>query len=77
MTVRYAQIIAHLKIPPYPTYSDYYSLAINLATSRVFQSFIYFRSVLFAGANVIFKWQIMIKLRHASRFFYIVQVSLT
>ena len=29
MTVRYAQLIAHLKIPPYPTYYDYYSLAIK------------------------------------------------
>ena len=30
MTVRHVQIIAHLKYPPYPTYSDYYSLAIKL-----------------------------------------------
>ena len=29
MTVRYAPIIVHLKIPPYPTHSDYYSLAIK------------------------------------------------
>ena len=29
MTVRYAQLIAQLKIPPYPTQSDYYSLAIK------------------------------------------------
>ena len=29
MAVRYAQIIVHLKIPPYPTHSDYYSLPIK------------------------------------------------
>ena len=29
MTVRYAQIFAHLKIPPYHTHSDYYGLAIK------------------------------------------------
>ena len=29
MIVRYAQDFAHLKIPPYPTHSDYYSLAIE------------------------------------------------
>ena len=28
-------------------------------------------------AKVIYKWQILIKLRHASRFFCIVQVALT
>ena len=28
--MRYAQTIANLNIPPYPTYSDYYSLAIKL-----------------------------------------------
>ena len=32
MTVRYAQIIAHLKIPPYPTHSYYSSLAIKFNT---------------------------------------------
>ena len=29
MTVRYAQSFAHLKILPYLTHSDYYSLAIT------------------------------------------------
>ena len=74
MTVRDALIIAYLKIPPYPTNSDYYSLAIN-STSWVFQSFIYFRLVLFAGVNVINKSQMLIKLLRASRFFCFVNVS--
>ena len=30
MTARFAQIIGHLKIQPYPTHSDYYNLAIKL-----------------------------------------------
>ena len=30
LTIRYAQIIAHLKLWKYPTHSDYYSLAIKI-----------------------------------------------
>ena len=73
MTVRYAQSIAHLKILPYPTHFDYYSLPIKFNIL----SCIHFRLVLFAGANVIYKWQILIKLRRASRFVCNVQVTLT
>ena len=41
MTVRYGQIIVHLKIPPYPTHSNYYSLAIkfNILSLSVFYLF--------------------------------------
>ena len=41
LTVCYAPIIAHLKMPPYPIRSDYYSLAIkfnNLSLSKFYLS---------------------------------------
>ena len=49
LTVRYTQIIAHLKIPQYPTQSDYYSLAIKFNILSL-SKFYLFRFVLFAGA---------------------------
>ena len=45
MTVRYAQIIVHLKIATYPTHSDYYSLVIKfkiLSLSKSLISFVWF-----------------------------------
>ena len=75
MTVRYSQIIGHLKIPPYPTHSDYYSLAIKFNILSL--SNFFFRSVVFAGPEVIYKRHILIKLRRATRFFCIVKVTLT
>ena len=54
MTVRYAKIIAYLKIPPYRTYFDYYSLAIKYNILSL-SKFYLFSFGLFAGARVIYK----------------------
>ena len=58
---RYAQISAHLKIPPYPTHSDYYSLAIKFNILSISKFYLYFCSVFIAGATIIYKRQILIK----------------
>ena len=50
MTVRYGQIIAHLKIRLYPTHSDYCSLAIKFNILSL-SMFYLFQSVMFEGAK--------------------------
>ena len=50
LTVRYAQMNTPLKIPIYPSSSDYYSLEISWA----FQRFAYFRPVLLEEAKGIY-----------------------
>ena len=42
MTVRYAKILAHLKIPPYPAHSDYYSLVIKFNISSLSKFYLFY-----------------------------------
>ena len=54
LTVRYAQIYTTLKIPTYPTHSDYYSLVIKLNILGL-SNFPFLRPVLLVEAKGIDK----------------------
>ena len=54
LLVWYALINTHLKMPTYPTHSDYYSLAIKFNILEIFKVF-FFRLALFEEATGIFK----------------------
>ena len=62
LTVGYAQNYNPLKIPTYPTHSDYYSLVINFNVLCL-SKFRFLRPVLLEEAKGIQKWKIMHKLR--------------